>query len=44
MCEVDEEDESEEDEDGRADHGDVVAPEHEETIRNEERDNDEDEP
>lgn len=42
--EVDEKDETEEDKDGGADHGYVVAPDHEEAIRNEERNHDQDEP
>ena len=39
-----EEDEAEEDEERGADHGDVVAPEHEEGVGDEEGDDDEDEP
>ncbi len=42
--EVDEEDEAEEDEDGSTDHRDVVAPEHEEAVRDEERHDDQNKP
>jgi hypothetical protein len=42
--EVDEEDEAEEDEEGGADEGDVVAPEDEEAIWNEEGDNEKNKP
>lgn len=44
VSEVDEEDEAEEDEERRANERDVVAPEHEEAIRDEEGSGDEDEP
>ena len=44
MCEVDKENETKKDEHSGADHGDVVAPEHEETIRDEEGEDDKDEP
>ena len=42
--EVNEEDEAEEDEYGCAYHGDIVAPEHEEAVRDEERHDDQDDP
>ena len=44
MRKVNEEDETEEDEYGGADEGDVVAPEDKEAVRDEEGDGDEDEP
>ena len=44
MGEVDEENKSEDDEKGGAEHGDVVAPKHEESVRDEEGNGDEGKP
>lgn len=44
MRKINEEDEAEEDEDGSADECNIIAPEHEELIWNEKRDNNKDEP
>ena len=44
MCKVDEKDETEEDEDRGSDEGNIISPEHEETVGNEEADRDEKDP
>ena len=44
MGKVDEQDETKEDEHGGTNHGDIVSPEHEETVGDEEGDHDQDEP
>lgn len=44
MGEVDQKDETKENENGGTDKGDIIAPEHEETVWDEERDNEEDKP
>ena len=44
MSEINEQDQAEEDEDCGANNGDIVAPEDEETVRNEEGDDGEDKP